>query len=172
MDKLIITPKTKIYDLLRQYPELEDKLIQMTPQFEKLRNPVLRNTITRVTSLSQAAAIAEMDVEDMINRLRKAVGQDITEVHAGAASLYNTKKQVWVKKQKLAGIIDIRDMLQEGEQPVHEVLSSVKKLGGKEMLRVTAPFIPAPLIDKSTAMGYRHWLQKISDNEYHIYFSR
>ncbi|MDZ7738462.1 MAG: hypothetical protein U5K32_05225 [Bacteroidales bacterium] len=32
--------KTKIYDLLQEYPELEDMLIEMAPQFEKLRNSV------------------------------------------------------------------------------------------------------------------------------------
>lgn len=172
MDKLIITPKTKIYDLLAQYPELEDMLIEMAPQFDKLRNPVLRKTITRITSLSQAATIASVDVEDMINRLRKAVGQDAVEEFAGAGNSYNTEKQKWVKKYKLAGTIDIRDMLHEGEQPVHEVLSSIKKLGDREMLMVIAPFIPAPLIDKSTGMGYRHWLHKESQNEYHVYFSK
>lgn len=172
MNKLIITPKTKIYDLLAQYPELEDILIKMAPQFDKLRNPVLRKTITRITSLSQAATIAGMDVEDMINRLRKTVGQDAVEESAGTGISYNTEKQQWVKKNKLAGIIDIRDMLHEGEQPVHEVLSSIKKLGDEEMIRVIAPFIPAPLIDKSTGMGYKHWLHKESKDEYHVYFSK
>ena len=32
MEKLIITPKTKIYDLLEAYPELEDLLISMAPR--------------------------------------------------------------------------------------------------------------------------------------------
>ncbi|MDZ7738111.1 MAG: DUF1858 domain-containing protein [Bacteroidales bacterium] len=168
----IITPKTKIYDLLQEYPELEDMLIEMAPQFEKLRNPVLRKTITRITSLNQAATIAGMDVEDMINRLRKAVGQEPGEEYEGTGGSYNTEKQKWVKKKKLAATIDIRDMLHKGEQPVHEVLSSIKRLGDKEKLMVIAPFIPAPLIDKATGMDYKHWLHKESEDEYHVYFSR
>lgn len=42
MEKLIITPKTKIYDLLESYPHLEAVLIATAPQFKKLKNPVLR----------------------------------------------------------------------------------------------------------------------------------
>ena len=57
MDKLIITPKTRIYDLLKAYPELEETLIGSAPEFKKLRNPVLRKTITRITNISQAAII-------------------------------------------------------------------------------------------------------------------
>ncbi|WP_297095775.1 DUF1858 domain-containing protein [uncultured Draconibacterium sp.] len=57
MEKLIITPKTKIFDLLEAYPQLEDVLIRAAPPFKKLRNPVLRKTITKITTLSQAATI-------------------------------------------------------------------------------------------------------------------
>ncbi len=53
MEKLIITPKTKIYDLLEAYPELEDLLISMAPEFVKLKNPLLRKTIAKVANISQ-----------------------------------------------------------------------------------------------------------------------
>ncbi len=57
MEKLIITPKTKIYDLLESYPELEDVLLSSAPEFKKLKNPVLRKTIARITNIGQAATI-------------------------------------------------------------------------------------------------------------------
>ena len=50
-EKLIITPKTKVAELLDAYPQLEDILIEIAPQFKKLQNPVLQKTIARVTSL-------------------------------------------------------------------------------------------------------------------------
>ena len=70
MEKLIITPKTKIFDLLEAYPELEETLIEMAPHFKKLKNPILRKTITRITSLSQAATIGGIRTEEAVNRLR------------------------------------------------------------------------------------------------------
>jgi len=70
MKTLIITPKTKIYDLLEAYPQLEDPLITAAPQFKKLKNPILRRTIARVTTLSQAATIGGIRVEDLVNALR------------------------------------------------------------------------------------------------------
>jgi hypothetical protein len=76
INKLIITPKTKILQLIETYPQLEEVLIEYAPAFKKLKNPVLRKTIARITTLQQAAAIGNVKVEDMINRLRKEVGQD------------------------------------------------------------------------------------------------
>lgn len=60
MEKLIITPKTKVFELLLAYPELEALLIEMAPVFKKLQNPVLRRTIARVTTLQQAAQVGEI----------------------------------------------------------------------------------------------------------------
>ena len=38
-DKLLITPKTKVLQLIESYPELEDILIEYAPAFKKLKNP-------------------------------------------------------------------------------------------------------------------------------------
>ena len=48
-----ISPETKIGSLLDRFPDLEKTLLEMAPEFKKLRNPILRKTIARVTSLRQ-----------------------------------------------------------------------------------------------------------------------
>lgn len=170
MEKLIITPKTKIFDLLEAYPQLEDVLISAAPPFKKLKNPVLRKTITKITNLSQAATIGGLKVEELVNRLRSEIGQTATETMEVEGGNYTTEKPAWFDKNKVVETIDIRDMLNAGEQPVHEVLSAIKRLKNKEILKVIAPFIPAPLIDKSLSMNYRHWLNKQAGEEYWVFF--
>lgn len=171
MENLIITPKTKIYDLLESYPQLEDMLIDSAPQFKKLKNPVLRKTITRITNLSQAATIGGLNVEDLINRLRAEIGQSTLKSFEAEQANYNTIKPEWYKESEIENTIDIRDMLHAGEQPVHEVLSAIKKLGNNKILVVIAPFIPAPLLDKSLSLNHKHWLEKRSEEEYWVYFT-
>lgn len=172
MDKLIITPKTKIFDLLEAYPQLEDILISEAPAFKKLKNPVLRKTIARITSLSQAAVVGGLKVEDLINKLRLEVGQttvDSLEVDSGN---YTKEKPDWFDASKISESIDIREMLNAGEQPVHEVMSLIQKLNENEILKVIAPFIPAPLIDKSLSMECSHWLDKKDEEEYWVFFKK
>jgi len=55
---------------------LEDILIEIAPAFKKLKNPVLRETIAKIAKLQQAASIGGIQTEELINRLRKAVGQE------------------------------------------------------------------------------------------------
>jgi hypothetical protein len=172
MDNLIITPKTKIFDLLEAYPDLEETLIAQAPPFSKLRNPLLRKTIGKVTTLSQAAAVGGLKVEELINTLRKQAGQSELSDFDPDQKIYITRKPKWFSERRVSHTLDVRDMLHQGEQPVHEVLSSVKKLKKKEILEVIAPFLPAPLIDKASGLGYLYWINEVAEEEIHVYFTK
>lgn len=171
MDELLITPKTKILDLVTRYPELEEKLIEAVPAFEKLKNPLLRKTIARVTTLQQAAVVGRVKVEFLVNLLRKEAGQNDL-IAVGDAPGYTVDKPNWFSEHRLAGRLDLRPMLERGEQPVHTVLSALQKLPDGGIYVIVAPFLPAPLIDKATGIGMLHWVEPIEENVYKVYFTK
>ncbi len=77
--KLLITPKTRLGELLETYPDLEPVLLELSPAFQKLKNPVLRKTVAKVATLQQAASLGNIPVTLIINRLRAEVGQQLFE---------------------------------------------------------------------------------------------
>lgn len=170
MEKLIITPKTKIYDLLEAFPELEEILISSAPEFKKLKNPILRKTIARITNISQAATIGGLNVEELVNRLREKAGQGNIEQLDDTGTKYQTICPDWFKIEAVVSTIDIREMLNRDEQPVHEVLAAIKRLKENEILEIIAPFIPAPLLDKTLSLEYKHWLNKKGEGDFRVYF--
>jgi uncharacterized protein (DUF2249 family) len=170
MEKLIITPKTKIYDLLEAFPELEEILISSAPEFKKLKNPILRKTIARITNISQAATIGGLNVEELVNRLREKAGQGNIEQLDDTGMKYLTICPDWFEKEAVVATIDIREMLNRDEQPVHEVLAAIKRLNENKILEIIAPFIPAPLLDKTLSLNYKHWLDKKGEGDFRVYF--
>jgi DUF438 domain-containing protein len=66
---VILGPKTKIDELLREYPFLEDFLLARSAKFRLLKNPLMRSTVGRLTTLDQMAAIASIDVRDLLQEL-------------------------------------------------------------------------------------------------------
>lgn len=64
-----LSAKTKIDDLLKQYPFLLDYLTTLSPKFENLKNPLMRKTIGKVATLEKAALIGGLKVEDLIAAL-------------------------------------------------------------------------------------------------------
>lgn len=167
-DKLLISPKTKVLQLLEAYPQLESVLIDMVPAFKKLQNPVLRRTVAKVASLQQAAAVGGIRTEELINRLRREVGQDLSA--AGAGADYRTTKPGWFAADKIARELDARPLLAAGEQPVNQVMADFAVMAAGTIYKLSAPFLPAPLIDKGTSLGLEHWLVKESEENFIVYF--
>jgi hypothetical protein len=168
MSENAITPKMKVAELIEVYPHLEATLVDYLPAFKKLRNPVLRRTVARVTTLQQAAAVGNANVQDLINHLRSEVGQDLYSGDAGAG--YNTEKPGWYAPDRVATEFDAAEMLAAGEHPVGQVMADLQELGAGDIYALKVPFVPAPLLDKATSIGMAHWIEKVADEAYTIYF--
>jgi uncharacterized protein (DUF2249 family) len=166
---LIITPRTKVYELLQSYPELEDTLIEMAPVFKKLKNPVLRRTIARVTTLQQAAQVGEIPVHSLVNTLRQKVGQDTLEgLEAGTAG--HAEKPSWLQEASIVKRLDARPIIEQGGHPLGEVLEGVKELKPGEIYELITPFLPAPLIERVVAQGFDHYADKKAEDHFVSYF--
>lgn len=166
-EKKSISPIMKVSELLNEYPMLEDALIELSPDFKRLKNPILRNTIAKVTTLAQAAKMAGIPVEKIISTLRSKAGLECTHVceqtdagHPDAsASEYLTSKE---DAEKItAGLnnirtIDARPMLEKGEHPVGIILEAIQGLNENEGIKLITPFIPLPLIEKVKSKGLKH----------------
>ena len=77
-----LSPKTKINDLIAQYPFLKDFLISLNPEFKMLDNAFMRKTVGRIASLSKVAMIGGMDVKKLIDdvaaEIKKKTGGAVT----------------------------------------------------------------------------------------------
>jgi hypothetical protein len=177
-EKLIITPKTKILDLITEYPQLEEVLFEMSSAFKQLKNPVLRKTVARVTTLQQAALVGGIKVEDLVNRLRREVNADADD-HSSPDLVPDTDARpsmdpvpAWYSPDKVTRQLDAREMLNRGEHPVGQVLADLQHLAENEIYELIAPFFPAPLIDKASALGFSNYVISQSSEEFHVYFSK
>ena len=169
MEQLIITPRTKVYELLQAYPELEDVLIELAPVFKKLKNPVLRRTIARVTTLQQAAQVGEIPVHSLVNTLRQKVGQESLEGLAATAE-GQAAKPSWLNEEKIVKRLDARPIIEQGGHPLGDVLTGVGDLQAGEIFELVTPFMPAPLIERVVAQGFDNWSEKRAEDHFLNYF--
>jgi hypothetical protein len=167
-NKLVITPKTKILQLLEAYPHLEDLLIGYVPAFKKLKNPVLRKTVGKITTLQQVASIGNVKVGDLINFLRAEVGQDL--LTDSVDTVYNQIQPDWFSEGLINQEFDVREMLKNGEQPVNQVIVDLNKMSGGTIYKLIVPFLPAPLIDKAASLKISHWVVKEENELFIVYF--
>lgn len=168
MGKHPLTPKTKVAELLNNYPELESELIEISPDFAKLKNPILRKTVARVATLEQAARIAGLEVSQVINRLRKKAGiEDLIEINEGKAMQFD---EFEINPGTIQESFDARPIIAAGEHPMHEVITKMNSLEKGKMLELITPFVPIPLIEIGKNRGLSVRYIKESDVVFKTYF--
>lgn len=167
---IVITPKTKVLELIEAYPQLEDVLIEFAPAFKRLKNPVLRKTVARITTLQQAASIGNVKTEELINRLRKEVGQE--QLVGDEESQYNYRQPLWFSESSVNQRLNASEMLAAGEHPVNQVIADLRQIKENDIYELEAPFLPAPLIDKASSLGFKHWIKKQNNEQFLIYFRK
>jgi hypothetical protein len=169
--KLVITPQTKIAELLDAYPELEIVLIDLAPAFKKLQNPILRKTVARVTSIRQAAAIGKLPVDIVVNKLRGLTGQGNLENIQGNPE-HSANKPEWLVAEKIKVRFDATEMIASGGHPLTKVMQDLKDWKSGDIYELTTPFLPAPLLDKVKEKGFRIWSNEIEPGTFKNYFQK
>ncbi|MEA3391690.1 MAG: DUF1858 domain-containing protein [Candidatus Marinimicrobia bacterium] len=167
---MIITPKSKLMQVLDAFPELEEILISYIPAFKDLKNPILRKTIAKIATMQQVAAIGHIKAEDLINMLRKLVGQDCIE--SSDDFKINRDQPEWYKHEKVTKSFDARDMLAQGEHPVNQVISDLSEIGSTAIYELIASFLPVPLIEKGASLEFEHWVEESKEGLVKVYFSK
>ncbi|RKX75482.1 MAG: hypothetical protein DRP87_14450 [Spirochaetes bacterium] len=144
--------KTRVFDLLKAYPEIEEFLISLSPQYKKLKNPILRRTSGRMADLRHVAELGGMDPETLVNMLREQIGQpQLTEKPTEEKA--ETEKPAWAQKAP-AFIINANELLNRGENPLEEVNKTIRKLGSDNFFLLQSDFTPSPLIKEIEKQGY------------------
>lgn len=153
--KPVITPEIKLGELLDAYPDLEEILLELSPAFSKLKNPILRKTVARVATLQQVAVVGGLAVDGLVNRLRKEAGQDASDNASGdGACLVVASLPGWFQQASVKKHYDARPVINSGGSPMAEILGIVNKLGPGEWFELTTPFVPAPIIDLLREKGF------------------
>ncbi len=159
-----ITLDTKIYDLLKEYPFMEDELIRINPKFKKLKNPILRRTLTKIASIKQAAIVGGMEPIELLNAVRKAVGQEPVEEEAPQKERISEETPLWITQEPTA-VFSANELLDQGKNPLAEISKKLKSLPQDSVILLRSNFKPEPLIDALKEQGYEIYSIK-SGEEY------
>lgn len=163
----------KISDVLKHYPELLDVLVDLTPAFGKLRNPVLRRVQTRLVTVQQAAGIAGLDPRQLVRTLNQAAGitpPDDDDVVTNAPD--TAARPAWVDSAPVVRELDVRDLLANGQEPFRLITGTAREVGEGEAFALVTGFEPLPLYDALAKQGFSHWGEPIGDGDWRVLFHR
>lgn len=166
--------------LLDEHPELVEVLASYHPHFKQLRNRLLRRVMAPRVTLAQAARIAGVSADDLLARLRHAVGESEAGAGAPHPSLSSEGAgDVEPRPASLAEVpesrqihLDVREDIRRDREPFARIMAAVKALGPDEVLVLRAPFEPIPLYDVLGKRGLAHWTEPHAPDDWSVWFYR
>ena len=111
-----ISANTKIDDLLKAYPFLEDFLITLSPKFKGLRNPIMRKTVGKVATLGKVAGIGGLNLDNLLAALTDEINRQTGKTAApGEATQKGAGGALRDPGEKQAALKEIIKALHAGE---------------------------------------------------------
>jgi len=169
MEKKLITENDTIYDIVTRYPEVKERLLELSPRYERLNNPALFQTVARITTVKKAAMMGNIYLREMLYQLNDAIGlgevflkqeKEATKgISLAMGSVEVLPQPSWWEKRQDFVRLDVRGK----SHPFHEITAEVEKLQPGEGLMVFQDFVPYPLIDYFTQQGYETYYEKDGD---------
>lgn len=166
-----ITPDSRVGELLERWPQLEDVLVELSPRYRALRNPVLRRTVAKVATLRQVSVVGGVPLATLIERLRTAAGLAPLAVPAAEAGAPG-RRPPWAVEQAVTRRHDARAAIEAGEHPMPKVMADLAALGEGDVYELVTPFVPAPLVDLARGKGFESFSVSEGDALVRTYFRR
>lgn len=167
-----ITAKTKISELIKLNSNSIDAIASLAKPLEKLKNPILRKIMASRVSIAEAAKMGGTTVEEF-QRVLRPLGFNLETEIKDKEKAATDLKPSWLSQADQVDIdfYDVRPIIDEGADPLKEILGRFKTVQPGKILCIINNFVPTPLIhllkqEKAEAT----YVETINDKEFHTYF--
>lgn len=169
----------RISTVLARDERMLDVLIAASPALGKLKNPLLRKTMSKLATVEQAARVAGLDAHDLLARLNSVLSGEappapIRSLSAPASDdrEYDGASDILRTPQERIVDLDVREELRSGREPFRLIMSVAGSVRVGEVLRLRAIFEPAPLYAVLARQGFSHFTEQLGKDDWRVWFLR
>ena len=169
---MLINEQTKIAALLKHNADALEAIITLSPDFKKLRNPVLRKLMAGRTSIKMASKIGGCSPADFFKALQPLGFEKDSDVPAEEEKSERKPLPDYLKSLKSDQIIafDVRQMLADGGDPLRPIQQKIKEIQQGQVLKIINTFEPVPLVLLLEKQGYQAFVDTVSTERVDTYF--
>ena len=167
-----ITLDTKIFDLIHKNTGMKDILIDINADFKKLNKSIIGKTLTQEgADLKEAAIVVGMDPVELLNSLRKSLGQEIVETSDYQTNEISDEAPQWALNEPKY-TFNANELLKKDLSPLEEAKVTLRNLKKDDIFTIVSDFRPQPLIDDLIKMGHDVYVGKINEEKFITYIKK
>lgn len=181
---MVIRLTDRVAAVLARDERLVEVFTALSPTFEKLRNPAMRKVMARLVTVEQAAKVAGVEPELLLERLNGALestspspGAPDTPSNSRVSTEMTADTRPAGLPAALAAVpeksiidIDVRPDLRRGEEPFSKIMAARRQVPPGGVLRLCATFEPVPLYAVLGKQGMEHWTERFADDDWRVWF--
>ncbi|WP_332020063.1 DUF2249 domain-containing protein [Kaistella sp.] len=167
-----ISVNTKISELITENPGSVDAIASIAKPLEKLKNPILRKIMASRVTIAEASKMTGTNIDDF-KRVLSPLGFIFEGEESAKEETSEEQKPLWLQNASNENIdfYDVRPVIDDGADPLKEILHRFKEVKPGEILCVINGFVPTPLIHLlKQEKAEDTFVETISDKEFHTYF--
>lgn len=171
---MLVNERTKIATLLKHHPDALETIVKLSPEFKRLRNPILRTLMAARTTIAMAAKIGGCKPVDFFAAL-KPLGFE-REYHsttdAPNVNLEPQPKPAYLLLTQPDQFIrfDVREILAKGSDPLKAIQQKVKSISRGQVLVIINGFEPTPLIKLLEKQGFTSYVNPVDTDTIETFF--
>ncbi len=167
-----ISINTKISELIKENSGSVDAIASIAKPLEKLKNPILRKIMASRVTIAEASKMTGTKIDDF-KRVLSPLGFIFEGDESAKEESSAKSKPSWLKDapKEIIDFYDVRPIIDDGADPLKEILHRFKEVKPGEILCVINGFVPTPLIHLlKQEKAEDTFVETISDKEFHTYF--
>ncbi len=188
-----VLPTDRVSDVLARDERLVEVFVGVSQHFTKLRNAGIRKVMARLATVQQAAQLAGVPLQVLLDALNSALGvaspaapagdasvvqsassgsasPDAPDATASAGAAAGDAEPAWIHERVVD--LDVRPALAAGKEPFDTIMATVAKLKPDEVLCLRAPFEPVPLYAVLGKRGFEHHTRQDGPDDWSVWFRR
>lgn len=180
---MVVRPTDRISTLIDQDESLIDFLVTLSPAFKRLRNRAMRKVMSRLVTVEQAAAMAGLDPDALVEQLNARLdpgGASASaipatpppaampaDVPSGPASVPPALARIPAEHRVE---LDVRPQLRAGEEPFSQIMAARREVPPGGAFAVRATFEPVPLYAVMRRQGLTHYTEELGHEDWRVWF--
>lgn len=172
---MVITAETKIKAALEAHPQLKVVLIQLSPKYKKLNNPLLFKTVGRWATFNDVAKIGGISICVLLHTLNREIGNEEALMERAPECRKEidraNEEPARAERPEFDNVIPF-DVISRDDYFLPEILEKITTLTKNEALKIISDFEPIPLQKMMASKGYRFFTDKQRDDLYETYLFR
>ena len=170
----VISPNTRISDLIKANEECIAAIASLSKPLKKLSNPLLRKLLASRVTLSEAAKMGKCSLQDfkkVLEPLGFSLALDEEESKYKSNQVAAAQRPDWLEGASFT-LLDVRPTIEQGTDPLREIQSAYTQLATGDILCIWNSFVPSPLIRLLEKQGAQSHTEQEDTNSYFTYFRK